>query len=277
MMTAPCLARAPTPGRGAACIEPPDGRYVYVVRSRRTGRVSIGVDLTPEGACPLACDYCQVARIGPRALPGPIDLAMLDAELALVLARHRRDAGDIAFAGSGEPTWSPAFPEALDLALGHAHRYGGDIPVRVLTSGRTLDRPSVRNELLQLVRSDSGEVWVKLDAWDEASFRVISGARGYASQEARVARFGQEIPFVAQVMLASRPDGPEVDSAIEGIAGVLHRLDEGGALIERVLVTTVLRPPGNAAARVLPVDGLALLGAVRRLRGLGFEVTTPDA
>jgi wyosine [tRNA(Phe)-imidazoG37] synthetase (radical SAM superfamily) len=269
------LARiALPPGRGAAHLEPPGGRYVYVVRSQRTGRVSIGVDLTPEGACTFACDYCQVAREGPRAVPGPIDLALLDDELYSALDRHGALAGDIAFAGSGEPTWSPAFGDALDLARVQLDVRALSIPVRVFTTGRTLEKPAVRGALERLVWDDDGEVWLKLDAWDEDSYRAIHGVRNYERHEERIVKFCRAVPVVLQVMLADRDEIP-VSLAIAGIREAALRLICEGALIERVVLGTITRPiAANAvAARAVPDEALIELAV--SLRAMGLETIAP--
>lgn len=268
------LARPLTPGRGAAHLEPPRGRYVYVVRSQRTGRVSIGVDLTPEGACTFACDYCQVAREGPRAVPGPIDLALLDDELYSALDRHGALAGDIAFAGSGEPTWSPAFADALDVARVQLDVRALSIPLRVFTTGRTLEKPAVRGALERLVWDDDGEVWLKLDAWDEESFRVIHGVRSYEAHQQRITTFCRSVPVVLQVMLADRDDIP-VGDAIRGVREAILRLVCEGALLERAVLGTITRPVASSAPAPRAVSDETLVELATSLRAMGLETVAP--
>jgi wyosine [tRNA(Phe)-imidazoG37] synthetase (radical SAM superfamily) len=264
-----------TPGRGASHLEPPRGRYIYVVRSRRTGHVSIGVDLTPEGACTFACDYCQVAREGPRAVPGPIDLARLDDELQAALDRYGDDAGDIAFAGSGEPTWSPGFVAALDFARVHLDVRALGIPVRVFTTGRTVDKAPIREALERLVWDDDGEIWLKLDSWDEDSFRIVNGVRGYERHEQRIAALARSVPVVLQIMLAER-DAIATGDALIGIREAVLRLICEGALIERAVVGTVTRPPA-IAGNVGPVPDETLALLAMSLRAMGVETLAPSA
>src|SRR3569832_161632 len=40
-----------------------DNRFVYPVVSRRSGGVSIGVNLNPDKICNFDCIYCQVDRV----------------------------------------------------------------------------------------------------------------------------------------------------------------------------------------------------------------------
>lgn len=262
------------PGRGATHLEAAVGSYVYVVRSRRTGRVSVGIDLTPGGACTFACDYCQVRREGPRSVPGPVDLARLAEELEHALSRFGAEAGDVAFAGSGEPTWSTAFAEALIVARDTVRAHALDIPVRVFTSGRTLDHARVRLALVRLVWSDEGEAWVKLDAWDEASFRIINGVRGFDAHVARVVRFAREVPVVLQIMLARRESGPTLEVGASGLFRVLARMIDGSARIDRIVLGTLIRPPGNGTQGVRAIAPAELLEIADRFRTIAIDVVT---
>ena len=47
-----------------------ENRYVYAVLSRRSGGVSIGVNLNPDKVCNFDCIYCQVDRTTPGRTPG---------------------------------------------------------------------------------------------------------------------------------------------------------------------------------------------------------------
>jgi hypothetical protein len=254
----------PLAGRGAAIVASP-GTYVYVVRSARSGGTSIGVDLTPEGACPLSCDYCQVPRASREPRARPVDLERLARELEATRRRHPR-AVDIAFAGAGEPTGSPSFPDALEVARWIAHT--PRLPVRVFTSGTTLDRRAVRDALADLVRDAAGEVWIKLDVWDETSIGRIWGIRGQAEHEARIVAFARTTPIVLQCLVADRAGGPSARETREGLAFAIDRLRVAGARIDGVRVSTLLRPPGRPLgdAEIAAYDDLTLISIADALR-----------
>src|SRR5438045_1010508 len=55
-------------------------RFVYPVVSRRSGGVSIGVNLNPDKVCNFDCIYCQVDRVS-AAETKFVDLAQLLDEL----------------------------------------------------------------------------------------------------------------------------------------------------------------------------------------------------
>ena len=54
--------------------------YVYAVVLRRTGGVSVGIELNPNSACNWRCVYCEVPGLTFGNAP-PIDLARLEREL----------------------------------------------------------------------------------------------------------------------------------------------------------------------------------------------------
>src|SRR5574342_674071 len=68
-----------------------ENRYVYAVLSRRSGGVSIGVNLNPDKVCNFDCIYCQVDR----RLPGNerrVNLEILERELKDILVKAKSGA-----------------------------------------------------------------------------------------------------------------------------------------------------------------------------------------
>ena len=108
-----------------------DNRFVYAVVSRRSGGVSIGVNLNPDKYCNFDCVYCQVDRTVPGTqVLRKLDLPQLRDELDEMVElatggglfesprfsatppEYRR-LNDIAMSGDGEPTVSPIFDEVV--------------------------------------------------------------------------------------------------------------------------------------------------------------------
>ena len=79
-------------------------RYIYPVLARRTGGVSIGVNLNVDKICNFGCIYCEVNR---RAAPliKDVDLEALTTELraALTMAQNGELLRDARFAGLAAP------------------------------------------------------------------------------------------------------------------------------------------------------------------------------
>ncbi len=109
-----------------------ENAYVYPVVSRRSGGLSVGINLNPDKVCNLDCIYCQVDSTTPPAVR-KVDLDRLRAELDDMLDRaadgshfaeapfdclppEQRIVRDIAFSGDGEPTTYPRFDEAVQIA-----------------------------------------------------------------------------------------------------------------------------------------------------------------
>jgi wyosine [tRNA(Phe)-imidazoG37] synthetase (radical SAM superfamily) len=111
-------------------------RYIYPVLARRTGGVSIGVNLNVDKICNFGCIYCEVNR-GVVPLIRDVDLEALTSELRAALAmaqngellRDARFAGlaapdggalrvtDIAFSGDGEPTSFRNFKAVVERTI----------------------------------------------------------------------------------------------------------------------------------------------------------------
>src|SRR5207302_757755 len=70
-----------------------ENRYVYVVRSRRAGGISIGVNLDAQKTCNFDCVYCEVIdrrEVAKRAGRPPITVADVAAELEAEFAGVER-------------------------------------------------------------------------------------------------------------------------------------------------------------------------------------------
>ncbi|CAG0986255.1 hypothetical protein RHDC4_02205 [Rhodocyclaceae bacterium] len=165
-------------------------RYVYPVVSRRSGGVSVGINLNPNNACNWRCIYCQVPGLT-RGGPPPLDASLLDRELRTMLAEvlhgsflgdhvpeGARQLSDVAFSGNGEPTSAVEFPQAVGIAT-HAMRdagIGDSVRLRLITNGSLLDRRSVKDGIARLGQA-GGEVWFKLDAATDEAIRRVNGTR----------------------------------------------------------------------------------------------------
>ncbi len=167
-----------------------DNLYVYAVVSRRSGGVSVGINLNPGKECNFDCIYCQVDRtVAP--VTRKVDLARLATELDRVLEAERdgslyenmpfstlpadrRGVRDIAFSGDGEPTTYRKFGEAVAIAADARQRFTLDGARLVLiTDSAYLTMPAVR-DALAVMDANNGEIWAKLDAGTEEYFRLVN-------------------------------------------------------------------------------------------------------
>ena len=145
-----------------------DNVYVYAVVSRRSQGLSIGINLNADKVCNFDCPYCQVDRSVQAAHGRDVDIAVLEAELDDLLSRVAhgslwtlspfdtaapalRRVNDVAFAGDGEPTACPQFPQAVEVVGRLRDKHGLDgLKVHLLTNATLLDRPRVQRGLQAL-------------------------------------------------------------------------------------------------------------------------------
>ncbi|WP_428387809.1 radical SAM protein [Mucisphaera sp.] len=264
-------------------------RLVYPVVSRRSGGLSIGVNLTPDGVCNFDCTYCSVDREKVADQP-PADLDELQAELSVMFAlvqsgdiwtdpdfadvpESHRVLRDLAFSGDGEPTSSPLFPAAVDLVMTLVEQMGLDLPhIVVITNGSLLHRVAVKAALARL--GGRGEIWAKLDAGSNGYYRQVD--RSAVPMERLIENLvtcSRDHPIVVQTMLLRDSTGPMPDHEFLVYLGRLQSvLDRGGRLREVQLYTVArdCREPD-----VEPVSEQVLNARAEQLRGVlpGLKVS----
>ncbi len=249
-----------------------ENRYIYPVLARRTGGISIGVNLNVDKICNFGCIYCEVNR-GVVSLLKDVDLEALTAELRAALAmarsgdllRDARFAGraapdggalrvtDIAFSGDGEPTSFRNFKAVVERTIALRDEAGlPNVKIVVITNASLFHRPQVR-EALALVDGAGGEVWAKLDAGTAAYFKLIDDTTiPYERILRNIRDVGRAQPLVIQsCFMRVRGVGPS-DGEIGAYIGRLRDFLAEGAQIKLVQVYSVSRPPAERSVTALP-------------------------
>lgn len=264
-----------------------NNRYIYAVVSRRSRGLSIGINLNPDKVCNFDCPYCQVDR----STPGKgreVDLdglrRELDALLGLVTGGELwqlppfdsaepalRRVNDLAFAGDGEPTSSPAFPDAVDLVADLRDGHGlGAVPLHLLSNATLFHRPAVAAGLRRL-DARGGVIWAKLDAGTEAYFHEVDGTRlPFQRILDNLLVAARERPIVLQCMFLTLDGVGPSDAEIAAWAGRIADIQRGGGQIRQVQVYTVARRPAEARVGALPLARLEQIAAAAA--ELGVEV-----
>jgi len=270
----------------------PQAVYVYTVLSRRSGGVSLGINLNPNNACNWACVYCQVPGLQ-RGGPPPVDLFRLEEELRGSLAAMldgdflRREAPaeaqvlkDVAFSGNGEPTSAAEFSGAVAVTVRVMEEFGllPRVPLRLITNGSLLHRAAVREGISRLAAA-GGEVWFKLDRATRAGISAINRARlSPESVEKKLRACCALAPTWIQscwfAIDGKAPDAAEENAYLDFLAGIFGgmRVPEAGK-IRGVHLYGLARPSFQDKAKrlsALPVETLELFG--QRLRDLGIDV-----
>lgn len=198
-------------------------KYVYPVISRRAKGLSIGINLNPENFCNFACVYCCVLERNQGMKSAPVDLDILAEELKVMLHsvadgsfwKHERFAQtpddwrklkDITFAGNGEPTSSPNFKEAVDLAFEIRKQLVPDVKIVLLTNATLLGQSKVLGTMQAFVNS-TDEVWAKLDAGTDNGLKRINRSKTSLSTIlSNILNWGQINPVVIQSLFCRFED-----------------------------------------------------------------------
>lgn len=237
-------------------------RYVYAVLSRRSGGISIGINLNPDKVCNFDCIYCQVDR----TIPGKyrrVDLRILDLELRDVLARAKsgelfarppfsgipeplRQVKDIAFSGDGEPTTYPRFRETVELAIRVKQEFGLDhLKIVIITNATMFHRPKVKDTLALLDRHN-GEIWAKLDAGTEEYYHLVDVTTiPFRQVLDNILEAARVRPIVIQALfMRVHGVGPDVQE-IGAFCDRLREIVAQGGKVSLVQVYTVARRPAQ--------------------------------
>lgn len=264
-------------------------RFVYPVLSRRSGGISIGVNLNPDKVCNFDCVYCQVDRREGSETKF-VEQERLFAELESTLrlcasgeifetpkfaqtpARMRR-LNDIAFSGDGEPTTYRNFDELVETAAGIKRRLGLDeVKMVLITNASRFHRPHVQRGLAVL-DGNQGEIWAKLDAGTEAYFKLVDRTPiRFRLILDNLLDAAKVRPIVIQSLFMRL--GGESPSADERAAYCdrLNEIVQGGGRIDRVQIYTVARRPAESYVTPLTDEEVdSIVAEVRAKTGLSAE------
>lgn len=262
--------------------------YVYPVISRRSGGLSIGINLNPNNACNWRCIYCQVPGLQRGSAP-QTDLGLLRRELQgfiddvlhgdfferFDVPREQRVIRDIAISGNGEPTSAPEFDRVVDL-IGEVcvgSGLDGRINLVLITNGSLVRRQTVQAGLRRW-NELGGEAWFKLDRATAEGIWRINGVRLSPSHVLNsLASTAALCPVWIQTCLFSL-DGQPPSSEEQGayrlfLANTLSR----GILLRGVLIYGLARPslqPEAGRLDVVPVDWMVAFAD--RIREMGLQV-----
>jgi len=267
-----------------------DNVYVYAVVSRRSQGLSIGINLNADKVCNFDCPYCQVDRSVQAAHGRDVDIAVLEAELDDLLSRVAhgslwtlspfdtaapalRRVNDVAFAGDGEPTACPQFPQAVEVVGRLRDKHGLDgLKVHLLTNATLLDRPRVQRGL-QALDAVGGEIWAKLDAGTPGWFARVDGTRiPMKSVLRQITHAALQRPIVLQCLFCSLGKDAPDDAEIAAWAGHIGAILAAGGRIRQVQVTTIARTPADPSVGPLSRTRLDEIADAARVHGVEVQV-----
>ena len=230
------------------------GAIIYPVFSRRSGGLSIGVNLFPDRKiCSFNCPYCEV-------FPFETDIAFNTEIMKTALRSAIKEAKntgvpikDICFSGNGEPTMSPFFTEALTEAETIRAKTAPEAKLVLITNGSGL----LNRDIFAFLKTASGntqglDIWLKIDAATESWYRIlnrsgipqsslISGIRSFAASQA---------PFTIQTMICK-------------INGTLPPAEESAAWVKLITELAALSGPAAGGGEKINLRSVHIYGKAR--------------
>lgn len=149
------------------------------VHSRRLG-VSLGINLLPEDGkvCSFDCIYCECGFNKDHRPVKPLPTREKVKEALEARLKDMQENGPkpdvLTFAGNGEPTAHPHFPEIIEDTIALRDKYFPNAKVSVLSNSTFIDRPKVFEALNKIDNNI-----LKLDTVSEEYIRTVDRPTGH--------------------------------------------------------------------------------------------------
>jgi len=256
------------------------GVLVYPVYSRRSGGLSVGINLFPDRKhCSFDCPYCEVF---PFSSTQTFSLSFMEEALAEALAAAKKrgiTVKDICFSGNGEPTLSPDFSAALGAAFRARDRDVPEADVVLITNGSGLLNEDIFDLLSRSAKPSGGlRIWLKLDAGTPAWYTKMDRcAIPFERLTDKIRAFVKCAPLTLQTMICAVNDMPPPPEEGQAWEALVAELALTAALLREVQIYGKARPaPEDPLAAALPTAFLearaASLGAVLAAAGKDIPV-----
>ncbi len=262
--------------------------YIYPVLSRRSGGLSIGVNLNINSACNWRCVYCQVPDLIRGSAP-QVNFELLGRELRGFLAdvvhgsfyekeeipEELRVIRDIAISGNGEPTTANEFHQVVNLIELVLKEYGllGDIKCVLISNGSMVNKDHVQRGLRKLAKIN-GEMWFKIDSATPTGIARINNARGSSVSMLRRLKIAAEIcPTWIQSCFFAYKNKPPAESELKAYLKLLEAVEQKNIPIKGILLYGVAREshqPEGTDISPLPEEWFQELGL--RINKYGFDL-----
>ncbi len=263
-----------------------ENRFVYPVLSRRSGGISVGINLNPDKVCNFDCVYCQVNRVSQgetRFVDTPRMLQELQQTLDLVTSgrlystdkfRHTPPSlqrlNDIAFSGDGEPTTHRNFDEVVAaVAAVKQARQLSDVLLVLITNASMFHRQHVQRAL-RILDENEGEIWAKLDAGTTEYFELINRAPfRFETILENITQAAQVRPLVIQSLFMRIDGQAPPPSQWQAYCDRLLEITRAGGQLKLIQIYTIARTPAESYVTAMSDEEVdCLVDYVRRQTGL---------
>ncbi len=149
------------------------------VKSRRLGN-SLGINVLPEGKkiCNFNCIYCECGwnSTETQNLSWP-SVQFIEEQLRkkiILLKQQHIPVDTITFAGNGEPTMHPYFPDIIEITLKVRDNLLPGVPIAVLSNATLIFKPEIRKALMKIEQNI-----LKLDSAINETILTLNQPTGY--------------------------------------------------------------------------------------------------
>ena len=236
------------------------GFIVYPVYSRRSGGLSLGINLFPgKKCCSFNCPYCEVFPFFNEADFSPKQMEKtLRADINAAMAKNE-PIKDICFSGNGEPTMSGDFPEALRLAGQVRNELVNNAALVLITNGAGFLNEKLFALLKEAAVSLPLDIWVKLDAGTPQWYKKMNRSGiPFEVITSKLKQFAACAPLTIQTMLCKVDgEGPPPDEAKVWEKLLVELALDAKSNLRKVQIYGKARPaPEDPKAAALPVEYL---------------------
>lgn len=239
------------------------------IHSRRLG-ISLGINLLPKGGklCSFDCIYCECGfnkdHRTHNALPTLTEVERALRDKLASMAQEGVTPDVLTFAGNGEPTLNPHFPDIVRRVRQVRDELCPTARMSILSNATQIGRPEVR-EALMLFDNNI----LKLDTVSAAYIDKVDRPQGQYSVERQVELLAafQGHCIIQTMFMSGTQDGQSIDNT--GEEYVVPYLEALQRIRPRqVMIYTIDREtPAHGLQKASP----AVLDAIgERIRGLGI-------
>ncbi len=240
------------------------------IHSRRLG-VSLGINLLPADGkvCSFDCIYCECGYNAQRRPKQPMPTCE---EVCNALEERLRDMQQhgpkpdvLTFAGNGEPTLHPQFPEIVEGVAQLRDQYFPQAKLSILSNATRITQPDVRQALLHF-----DNAILKLDTVSTAYISLVDQPHGHYDVEEQIEWLCQmhDRIIIQSMFMKGEHNGQDVNNCTEAyVAPWLEAINR--IRPQKVMIYTIDRETPSPLLQKASHEELDTIG--ERVRQLGIE------
>ena len=240
------------------------------IHSRRLG-VSLGINLLPSDGkvCSFDCIYCECGYNGQHRPSQPLPTVQevreaLEARL-LDMKQHGPQPDVLTFAGNGEPTLHPHFPEVVEEVARLRDQYFPQAKLSILSNATRINRAEIRQALQRF-----DNAILKLDTVSPAYISLVDQPNGHYDVEEQLEWLCQmhDRIIIQSMFMKGEHNGQDVNNCTEAyVAPWLEAINR--IRPQKVMIYTIDRETPSPLLQKASHKELEAIG--QRVRQLGIE------